>query len=96
MGQRTENLPIEFVAARLRELRRTALVLSSSPDLVPHRDDELRRLAARYDELLMIAAAQVGLELEALPSDGSGLTPNVRRLVEHGLVNAGWVLDFDD
>jgi len=93
MGQHAENPPIEFVAARLRELRRTALVLASTPDVVPHRDDELRRVAASHDEWLMIAAAQVGLELESLNGDGTGLAPNVRRLIEHGLTSAGWVLD---
>lgn len=41
----------------------------------------------------MIAAAQVGLDLEPLVGDGTGLAPNVRRLIEHGLVSAGWVLD---
>lgn len=93
MGQHAENPPIEFVAARLHELRRTALVLSASPDIVPQRDDELRRVAASHDEWLLIAAAQVGLDLEPLIGDGTGLAPNVRRLIEHGLVNAGWVLD---
>jgi len=94
MGQRAEDPPIEFVAARLHELRQTALVLSASPDVVPHRDDELRRVAASHDEWLMIAAKQVGLDLEPLCGDGTGLLPDVRRLIEHGLTNAGWVLDL--
>lgn len=93
MGQHAENPPIEFVAARLRELRRTALVLASSPDLVPQRDDELRRVTASHDEWLLIAAAQVGLELDSLENGGHGLTPEIRRLVEHGLIKSGWVFE---
>lgn len=94
MGQHAENPPIEFVAARLRELRQTALVLASSPDLVPQRDDELRRVAASHDEWLMIAAAQVGLELDSLDGGAIGLTPDIRRLIEHGLIKSGWVFDL--
>lgn len=85
--------PIELVAARLRDLRRTALVLGSTPDVVPHVDDELRRVAADHDEWLMIAAAQVGLELEPLNGDGTGLPADVRRQIERALVAAGFILD---
>ncbi len=89
-----EHPPIELVAARLRDLRQTALVLSSSPDVVPARDEELRRVAADHDEWLMVAAAQVGLELEPLNGDGTGLPADVRRQVERALTDAGFVLDL--
>ena len=88
-----QHPPIELVAARIRDLRQTASVLASTPDVVDGTDAELRRVVADYDELLMIAATQVGLDLEPLNGDGTGLPDAVRRQVESLVTAAGWQLD---
>lgn len=85
--------PIELVAARIRELRRTAEVLAATPAVVPGVDDELRRVSAEYGDLLMVAAGQVGLDLEPTASDGTGLPDAVRRQIERLVGDAGWQLD---
>lgn len=85
--------PIELVAARLRELRRTALVLTSTPDVIAGVEDELHRVAVDHDELLVIAAKQVGLGIEGYTHDGTGLPADVRRQLERAVTDAGWQLD---
>ena len=75
-----QHPPIELVAARIRDLRQTASVLASTPDVVDGTDAELRRVVADYDELLMIAATQVGLDLEPLNGDGTGLPDHISLL----------------
>ena len=68
-------------------------MLASSPDLVVDRDEQIRRNAADYDEWLMVAGAQVGLDLEPLGGDGTGLPADVRRQIERAIGDSGWVLD---
>ena len=94
MGQPfAANPPIEFVATSLRELRQAAVVVAATPDVVPGRDEELRRISASYDEWLMIAAEQVGVEVETLIGVGGGMRADVRTHLEHALSKAGWKLD---
>jgi len=92
-GPRAQRPPIELVAGRLRDIRQAARILRSSPDLVTGRDEEIRRNAAVYDEWLMVAAEQVGLELHSVHGDGTGLPADVRRQVERSVTDAGWLLD---
>lgn len=93
MERQAEHPPIELVAARLRDLRQTALIISASPDLIDGQE-ELARVTADYDELLVIAAQQVDVGVEGFRADGTGLPSDVRRHLEHAIVAQGWVLDF--
>jgi len=92
MGQPfAENPPIEFAASRLRELRVAALVVAATPRPQPKRDDELRRIALRYQEWLLIAASLV--EIDAPTGNAANLSVDAVRQVEELLAEAGWQLD---
>lgn len=88
-----DNPSIELVATKLRDLRRTAQVLSASPELLRNGDDELRSVLDEYDHWLLAAARQVDVEVAPIAGDGTLLPAATRRVIEHRVAERGWAFD---